>query len=136
MTPAEQINHVALKAMPQLIRFIDQQLTKEMGTRDHNVVLMIGVADVMQYAANVPREAGRELVKDLLARWSVGLEDVLPGEVEPGCTQAFQYLLAELERHVQHPWPAPSLAYKSARAELIAYVGRLEAKAKRAGGVA
>lgn len=130
MKAEERINHVALNALPRLVRFIDMQLTKELGTRDHNVVLMIGVSDVCQYAANVPREFGVEMVKDLLARWSIGLEDVLPGEVTTGDTKPFEYLLNAMEHAAQHENPA-SQGYGSKRAELFAYVGRLVAKANR-----
>lgn len=125
----QQINAVAL-AMKPLMGMLDSAVTDLIGTDQHNIVLVIGCANVSQYASNAPRSAGAELLQDLLARWKLGMPDVLPGEQTPGNTRAFEYLLNSFEQASQAPEPA-KLDYANRRAELLAYVGRLESIAKR-----
>ncbi|MBT2326065.1 hypothetical protein J7E62_27425 [Variovorax paradoxus] len=129
MRKEQQVNAVAL-AMQGLLSAVDAAVTQIIGSNQHNIVLVIGCADVSQYAANVPRPAGIELLKGLLARWHLGMDDVLPGEVEQSDTRAFEYLLNAFEQASQAPEPA-KLDYGYRRKELLNYVGRLEAKAKR-----
>ncbi len=129
MNKDRQINAVAM-AMQMLISAIDEAVTRLIGSNQHNIVLVIGCADVSQYGSNMKRGDAIPLLKDLLTRWQVGMDDVLPGEVTPGNTAAFEYLLRQVEEAAKHPDPA-SLDHASRRGELLAYVGRLEAKAKR-----
>lgn len=129
MIKHQQINAVAM-AMKSLIGALDEAVTGLIGSTQHNIVLVIGCADVSQYASNMKRGDAIPLLKDLLARWHVGIDDVLPGEVTPGDTTAIEYLLRQVEEAARHPDPA-SLDYANRRGELLAYVGRLEAKAKR-----
>lgn len=129
MTKDQQINAVALSMKP-LMGMLDATVTKLIGTNQHNIVLVIGCGDVSQYVSNAPRPAGAALLQDLLARWNLGMPDVLPGEHTPGDTRAFEYLLNSFEQASQAPEPA-KLDYKNRRAELLAYVGRLESIAKR-----
>lgn len=129
MTNDQKINAVAVN-MRLLMTFLDRKVTELIGTPQHNIVLVIGCCDVSQYAANMPRAASVELLKDLLARWQLGMDDVLPGEVSPGSTQAFEYLLNSMELAGQASEPA-LCGYHSKRSEVLAYVARLEAKARR-----
>jgi hypothetical protein len=129
MKKEQQVNAVAM-AMQSLMTFLDGSVTQLIGTNQHNIVLVIGCADVSQYASNVTREYGIGVLKDLLARWQVGIDDVLPGEVSQSDTRAFEYLLNAFEQASQAPEPA-KLDYANRRLELLNYVGRLEAKARR-----
>ncbi|WP_137860764.1 hypothetical protein [Variovorax sp. 3P27G3] len=129
LSKAQQVNAVAL-AMQPLLGGIDAAVTRLIGHQQHNIVLVIGCAGVSQYAANVPRPAGVQLLKDLFARWHFGMDDVLPGGVTPGDTQAFEYLLNKLEEAAKAPEPE-KLDYANRRIELLNYVGRIEAKARR-----
>lgn len=129
MKPADQINTVAT-LLPTLIQEMDAVLSEVLETRDHNIVLLIGVADMQQYAANIPREAGIDQLKGLLGRWQVGLADSLPGEVASGDTQPFEYLLTDMEHQATYTKP-PTPEYQIRRRELINYVGRLVAMSNR-----
>lgn len=129
MNTARQINAVAM-AMGPFMKSLDEAVTKLTGTHQHNIVLVIGCADVSHYASNVKRPESIKILKDLFARWQLGMDDVMPGEVSTGDTKAFEYLLNTFEEASQAPEPA-RLDYANRRAELFAYVGRLEAKARR-----
>jgi hypothetical protein len=129
LSKPQQVNAVAL-AMQPLLDEIDAAVTRLIGHPQHNIVLVIGCADVSQYAANVPRPAGVDMLKGLLARWHLGMEDVLPGSITPGDTQAFEYLLNSFEEAAKAS-DGEAMDYANRRLDLLNYVGGLVAKGNR-----
>lgn len=129
MNEAQQVNAVAM-AMQGLVEGIDSFVTQLIGTNQHNIVLVVGCCNVSQYGANIERAAGKALLLDLFTRWQLDMPDVKPGEVSPGDTRAFEYLLAQHEEALQADDPT-QFDHANRRLELLNYVGRLEALAKR-----
>ena len=128
MTKDQQVNAVALRlkgVMGELHSFFD----KLVGIGQHNIVLMVGAGDVVQFVSNTERAQSVVMIRDLLARWTIGLPDTLPGEASPVDTRAFEYLLNELEATGKPG--GNSSHYPHARAELIGYVSGLIGKAAR-----
>lgn len=114
------VNRIALNLQEILHRLqkIIDQLT---GTKVNNIVLLIGVNDVVQYAANVDRAHGVSMLKDLFARWELNMDEYMPGERTPGNLAPFTYLLDEYDRADSEQ------AKTDARRQLMEYVGRLTA---------
>lgn len=140
MTNDEKVNAVALSlqtVMGGLQDFFDGLV----GSGRHNIVLVVGAGDVVQYVSNRDRAAGIATLLSLLARWNANIPDRLPGEVTAGDLQPFAHLLAELERCLIEdihgiPHLDPRLTTDFARANLMAYVGEQVAKASRLGPAA
>lgn len=137
MTNDEKANAVALSmqtVMGGIHRFFDSLV----GNGQHNIVLVVGAGNVEQYISNRDRAVGVATLQALLARWNAGVPDRLPGEVSAGDLRPFAHLLAELERCLTEdihgvPHLDLRLTTDNARANLMAYVGELVAKAVRTG---
>lgn len=131
MKKADQVNAVAL-SMQRVMGCISDLFNDLVGAGQHEIILLVGAGDVVQFCANTPRPRSVLMLQDLLARWSVGLPDTLPGETSAGDTRAFEYLLNDFEQASQSAEPHKH-DYAAKRKELLTYVGELIAKGNRSG---
>lgn len=128
MKKDDQVNAVAL-SMQTVMGMLNQFYDAMVGRGQHEVVLLVGAGDVVQFSANTRRDRSVLMLQDLLARWSIGMPDTLPGEQTPGDTRAFEYLLNEFEKAIRNGHD-----HIAARGEVVAYVGRLIAAGNRSKG--
>lgn len=129
MKKSDQVNAVAIH-MQGVMGMIDDFYNVLVGPGQHELILVVGAGDVVQYASNATRGRGVRMLTDLLGRWSVGLPDTLPGERSLGDTKAFEYLLNSFEKAAQAEKPADH-DYAAHRTELLNYVGGLIAEINR-----
>lgn len=126
LSSAERVNAVAL-CMQGFIQGLDQKVTRLIGDDQHEIILIIGAGDVQQYASNTTRDRGIEAIRDLFMRWSLGLPQRMPGEVQPAQTEGFEYLLSLLEKAIAEK----STDTAAHRENLVTYVGQLLAEVNR-----
>lgn len=119
MTDDEKVNAVALH-FRGLMNGLDQKVSRLVGAGQHNIILVIGAGNSSQFGSNVPRERSIRLLRDLFARWQVGLPDLLPGERSKMDTRAFEYLLQLYDEAMQ---TGEDVA--ACRGELVGYVSGL-----------
>lgn len=122
---ARRANIVALN-MTSILKGLDLILDDLLGTREHQIIVLLGAGDVVQYASTVPRKEATKMMEDLFARWNLEFDSYLPGERTPGKLDQFRYLLAKYEKakYPKHQEPdAQDVA--NAKLQLEEYVGRL-----------
>jgi hypothetical protein len=123
---ADRINAVALTmqgVMAGLVDFYDDAV----GAGQHNIVLIVNAGDTSQYVANTERPQAIGMMQGVLARWSLGMPDTMPGESAPGDTRAFEYLLNEFVAELKRS----GTEMNTSRANLVAHAGSLVAQANR-----
>lgn len=129
MTDDEKVNAVA-GTMQLFMGSIDSAYSELVGAGQHELILLVGAGNVVQYVSNTNRQRGVLMLQDLLARWSLGFPDRMPGEQTPGDVRPFEYLLNKFESAAQADKPAEH-DYAARRTELLNYVGGLVAENNR-----
>lgn len=125
MTNNEKVTAVALHLQPT-IGMLNSFFDGMVGRGQHELILLVGAGDNVQFASNTKRERSVLMLQDLLARWSIGMPDTMPDEVTSGNLKPFEYLLNEWAAA-----PSGSAAQKFARSNLDQYVGGMVAKVAR-----
>lgn len=126
LTDDQIANCIALSLQP-LMAALEAKYDHDIGRGQHNIILLVGGGNSVQFVANCERIKSIKLLQALLARWSLGLPDTMPGEVTKADTRAFEYLLNEFEIAVRADG-ADSIA---ARRAVVDYVGEAIAMGKR-----
>ena len=70
-----RVNRVAF-GMQAMMGAVEKMVTSVAETDQHNVILIIGVGDVVQYASNCKREDMKQVLTDLFERWQLALPEV------------------------------------------------------------
>jgi hypothetical protein len=127
MTPDDQIRAVA-RNMQSLISALDSSVTRLIGTKAHNVVLIIACANEAQFASNIDHDGVRRLLQEIAPALRVDLDapraPVTDGERVPPSQAVIDELLDSFERTVRDGRTGQT--YKQARANLVAKIHQLQ----------